>query len=88
MTVDVNGVAVALRPGETVLDAVTRAGFRWPWVCGRGRCAACKVTLISGEVTYTAPSPARLFTDAERAAGICLACTAVPMGDIAIRLPL
>jgi CDP-4-dehydro-6-deoxyglucose reductase len=87
MTVTVDGVAVALRPGETVLDAITRAGFRWPWVCRRGRCAACKVELVSGLVAYTAMSPRRLFTDEERAAGICLSCTAVPVGDIAIRVP-
>ena len=86
MTVTVEGVPVTLRPGETVLDAVIRAGFRYPWVCRRGRCAACKVELISGRVTYTATAPPRLFSDEERAAGICLSCTAVPVDDIAVRL--
>jgi CDP-4-dehydro-6-deoxyglucose reductase len=86
--VTVDGVPVALRPGETVLDAIIRAGFRYPWVCRRGRCAACKVELVSGRVVYTAASPPRLFTAEERAAGICLSCTAVPVDDIAIRLPV
>ena len=82
----VDGVAVAVRPGETVLDVMSRGGFRYPWVCQRGRCAACKVELLSGEVTYTTTVPQQLFSDEERKAGICLACTAVPVSDIEIRL--
>ncbi|MGH8991624.1 MAG: 2Fe-2S iron-sulfur cluster-binding protein [Acidimicrobiia bacterium] len=82
-----DGVAVPVRPGETVLDAIIRGGFRYPWVCKRGRCAACKVQLISGEVAYTAAVPPQLFSEEERAAGVCLTCTAVPVTDVEIRLP-
>ena len=87
--VTVEGVPVAIRPGETVLDAILRAGFRYPWVCRRGRCAACKVHLVSGEVRYpaTPPVPRQIFSEEERTAGICLSCTAVPVGDVAITVP-
>ncbi|MGH9042761.1 MAG: 2Fe-2S iron-sulfur cluster-binding protein [Acidimicrobiia bacterium] len=82
----VDGVAVPVRSGETVLDVMSRGGFRYPWVCKRGRCAACKVELLSGEVTYTMTVPQQLFSDEEREAGICLTCTAVPVNDIEIRV--
>ena len=80
-----DGVVVVVRPGETILDAMLRGGWRYPWVCKRGRCAACKVRLVSGEVCYKAGAAARqIFSDEERAAGICLSCTAVPVGDVTI----
>ncbi len=87
MTVIADGVAIPVRPGDTVLDAIIRGGFRYPWTCRRGRCAACKVQLISGQVIYTERVPQQLFSDEERAAGICLSCTAVPVGDVEVRLP-
>ena len=87
VTVIVDGVAVPSRPGETVLDAVMRGGFRYPFVCRRGRCAACKVQLVSGQVVYTKKVPPQLFSEEERAAGVCLSCTAVPVGDVEVRLP-
>ena len=81
----VDGAVIAVRPGETVLDAMLRGGLRYPWVCKRGRCAACKVWLISGEVRYTGPPAARrVFSEEERAAGVCLSCTAVPVGDVTV----
>ncbi|MGH9035275.1 MAG: 2Fe-2S iron-sulfur cluster-binding protein [Acidimicrobiia bacterium] len=86
-TVVADGVAVPARPGETVFDAIMRGGFRVPYACRRGRCAACKVQLMSGQVVYAASFPPQLFSDEERAAGICLSCTARPMGDVHVRLP-
>jgi CDP-4-dehydro-6-deoxyglucose reductase len=85
-TVMAGAVAVPVRPGETVFDALMRGGFRYPYACGRGRCGACKVDLISGEVVYTTSVPRQLFSDEERAAGICLSCTALPLGDLHIRV--
>jgi CDP-4-dehydro-6-deoxyglucose reductase len=85
VTVIADGVAVPARPGETVFDAITRGGFRIPYACRRGRCGACKVQLISGQVVYTRNVPRQLFSDDERAAGICLSCTALPMSDVHVR---
>ena len=84
-TVVMEGVAVTVRPGETVFDTIVRGGFLCPYACRRGRCAACKVQLISGEVVYTTAVPRRLFSDEERAAGVCLSCTALPVGDVHVR---
>lgn len=86
-TVVADGVAVPARPGETVFDAIMRGGFRFPYACRRGRCAACKVQLISGQVLYTTSVPRVLFSDEERAAGICLSCTALPVGEVQVRMP-
>jgi ferredoxin len=86
VTVTADGVAVPVRTGETVLDVIMRGGFRYPYVCGRGRCGACKVQLISGHVIYTKSVARQVFPDEERAAGVCLSCTAVPLGDVEVRL--
>lgn len=86
-TVVADGVAVPARAGETVLDAILRAGFRFPYACRRGRCAACKVELISGQIVYTTTVARVLFSDEERAAGVCLSCTALPVGEVHVRLP-
>lgn len=85
-TVTADGVAVPLRPGETILDAILRGGFRYPYACRRGRCAACKVQLVSGQVVYTKRVARQVFPDEERAAGVCLSCTAVPVGDVEVHL--
>jgi ferredoxin len=87
VTVLPDGVAIPVGPGETVLQAMTRGGFRYPFACGRGRCAACKVQLVSGEVVYTQSVIQHVFSDEERAAGVCLGCRALPVADVAIRLP-
>ncbi|MDQ3943745.1 MAG: 2Fe-2S iron-sulfur cluster-binding protein [Actinomycetota bacterium] len=86
MTVFADGMAIPVRPGETVFDALVRGGFRAPYACRRGRCAACKVQLISGQVVYTTTVPRPLFSDEEKVAGVCLSCTALPMGDVYVRL--
>jgi len=87
VTVLPDGVAVPVRPGETVLQAMMRGGFRYPFACGRGRCAACKVQLVSGEVVYTQSIIPQVFSDEERDAGVCLGCRALPVADVEIRLP-
>jgi ferredoxin len=86
MTVIADGMTVPVRPGDTVFDAIMRVGFRIPYACRRGRCGACKVQLISGHVVYTTSVPAQLFSEEERAAGICLSCTAIPLVDVHVRL--
>lgn len=84
VTVIADGVAVRVRPGDTVLDTIIRGGVRYPWTCRRGRCGACKVQLVSGHVRYTQAVPRQIFSDEEQAAGVCLSCTAVPLGDVEV----
>ena len=59
------------QPGETVLEAATRAGVTLPFSCTMGGCAACKLRLVSGSVTM--PEPSCLTVD-ERRAGLVLTC--------------
>ncbi|MEE1925000.1 ferredoxin--NADP reductase [Pseudomonas sp. 148P] len=71
--------------GETVLDALHRAGLNPPSACRVGGCASCMCTLESGEVEL-------LINDAldadELAEGWILACQAVPTSaQLRIRFP-
>lgn len=58
-------------PGETVLEAASRAGVTLPFSCAMGGCAACKVKLVSGAVAL--PEPSCLSED-ERRSGYVLTC--------------
>jgi CDP-4-dehydro-6-deoxyglucose reductase/3-phenylpropionate/trans-cinnamate dioxygenase ferredoxin reductase subunit len=45
------GITFDANPGETVLDAAERAGYRLPHSCRAGVCNSCDAWLASGEVT-------------------------------------
>ena len=72
---------VALRGGETLLDAGLREGLAMPFDCRNGGCGKCKATLAGGRVDYGAYQREAL-SDAERAAGKLLACTATALTDV------
>lgn len=74
---------VAVRAGDTVLDAALRAGVALPFECRNGGCGQCKATLAYGEVDHGAYQPDAL-SPAERDAGKLLTCCATPRGDIEI----
>ena len=86
LTVEPDGVVVALRPGETVLEGLYRHGYAYRIGCRRGGCAVCKVDIVSGEVDYSRTIAASVLSPAEREAGVCLTCRAVPRTDIVITL--
>ncbi|MDR7173053.1 CDP-4-dehydro-6-deoxyglucose reductase [Nocardia kruczakiae] len=82
-------VVFAALPGERVVDAVRRAGYRLPYACRRGGCGACLAWLEVGVVDYLSPVADELLEAAhtDRSSGRpCLPCQAVPRGDITIRL--
>jgi NAD(P)H-flavin reductase/quinol-cytochrome oxidoreductase complex cytochrome b subunit/ferredoxin len=72
---------IAVREGETLLDGALREGIALPFECRNGGCGKCKATLAYGTVDYGAYQPEAL-TDAERAAGKVLCCSATPLGDV------
>lgn len=72
-----------VRSEETVLDAILRQGFAVPYSCRNGTCAACKATLISGNVVYDDYDRSALSDD-EIADGKVLLCRAHPTEDIEI----
>ncbi len=86
VTVLPDRVCLPAHEGETILDAVMRGGFRYPYACRRGGCTTCKVQLVSGEVVYTKRIALQVLSDEERAGGVCLSCRAVPVGDVEMRL--
>jgi len=74
---------VAIRAGETVLEAGLRAGIGLPFECRNGACGKCKCTLLHGGVDYGAYQAGAL-TEAEKALGKALMCCAVPRSDLEI----
>lgn len=80
------GVVVRSRDGEPILTALARSGHTHRFGCRRGGCGVCKVELVSGGVRYPTQVADQVLSPAERAAGVCLSCRAVPEGDVVIRL--
>ncbi len=74
---------VAVRGGETVLEAGLRAGIGLPFECRNGACGKCKCTLLHGSVDYGVYQAGAL-TEAEKTLGKALMCCAVPRSDLEI----
>jgi len=74
---------VAIRGGETVLEAGLRAGIGLPFECRNGACGKCKCTLLHGSVDYGVYQASAL-TETEKALGKALMCCAVPRSDLEI----
>jgi NAD(P)H-flavin reductase/ferredoxin len=72
---------IAVRAGETLLDAGLREGIALPFDCRNGGCGECKATLRSGSVEF-APYQPGVLSAAERAAGKILPCVCTPREDI------
>jgi CDP-4-dehydro-6-deoxyglucose reductase/3-phenylpropionate/trans-cinnamate dioxygenase ferredoxin reductase subunit len=64
--------------GETVLDAVERAGYSIPYSCRKGVCSSCEGRLISGEAMVRGQGVRRGPADA------VLFCQARPRSDLEI----
>ncbi|AXK62645.1 ferredoxin--NADP reductase [Burkholderia sp. IDO3] len=65
-------------PGETLLDAMLRAGVPAPNSCRMGQCGACMCRIERGEVALDGN---HVLDDDEIAAGWTLACCARPASD-------
>lgn len=74
---------VAVRVGETLLDAGLREGFPMPFECRNGACGVCKCTLRHGDVKLHAHLESALSA-AERASGKTLLCCAEPLTEVEI----
>ena len=74
---------VAIRAGETVLEAGLRAGIGLPFECRNGACGKCKCTLLHGSVDHGAYQASAL-SEAEKVLGTALMCCAVPRSDLEI----
>ena len=74
---------IQVSPTQTVLEAAIEQGVDYPHGCRSGRCGTCKSRLIDGKVDLLEHSRFAL-TDAEKAAGLILACRALPQNDLAL----
>jgi 2Fe-2S ferredoxin len=89
------GHVFPVAPGETIMAAAQRAGFRWPTICGgKASCRTCVFTLVDGADRVAAPSSkeaealALVRRPGSRAhAVIRLACQTTTSGDLVISKP-
>lgn len=71
-------------PGETVLQALLRAGIETPYSCRNGMCLTCISRLVDGEI----PSDSQIgIKDALQAQGYFLPCVCEPEQDIEVAPP-
>lgn len=68
---------------RTILQAAIAAGIDYPYACATGNCATCISRLESGDVSLLPRADAALG-EAQRQAGLTLACRARPLSDVAI----
>ncbi|GAB4092737.1 2Fe-2S iron-sulfur cluster-binding protein [Flaviaesturariibacter terrae] len=69
---------------DTILRAAQRHGLELPYSCAAGRCASCIAACLDGG-TWLAHN--EVLTDADRARGLTLTCTAYPTGNgVTLRL--
>jgi len=82
-TLKITGVeqSLELQPGETLLAALERYGFKMRRSCRNGVCEICQVTLLQGEVQQR--YPAASFQGPQ--AGV-LACTATALSDLHLKI--
>lgn len=75
---------VDIAPGETVLEALLRAGVEAPNSCRSGHCQTCMHRAVTG-----APPPESQLglTDAQKALGLFLPCVCQPKSPLAIVRP-
>lgn len=76
---------VAVREGETLLEAGLRAGLALPYDCRAGGCGQCLCTVLHGQVDHGAFQEDALPA-AMRARGQTLMCCAVPLGDVELEV--
>lgn len=71
-------------PGETVLQALLRAGIETPYSCGNGMCLTCISKLVSG----TIPPDSQIgVKDTLQEQGYFLPCVCEPTEDIEVAAP-
>jgi NAD(P)H-flavin reductase/ferredoxin len=80
-----NAEPLAVRPGETLLDAALRNGLELPYECRNGGCGVCICTVLHGDIDQGPYQPSAL-PDAARARGQALMCCATARSDVVIEV--
>jgi len=71
---------IAVREGQTILDAAETADIGLPFGCKTGACGTCTARVLEGEVVHRRPP--RALKDRHLDDGYVLTCIAVPKTDI------
>lgn len=74
------GIEIDVPRGMTILDAALEEDLDYPFFCRGGTCGRCKSVLVSGTVDMK-PYAGFALPEAEAAAGLILACRALPQSD-------
>lgn len=74
------------KDGQNVLLAMERLGRKGiPVGCRGGGCGVCRVQVLGGAAFRTLKMSRAQISEADEAAGICLACKLLPEADLTIR---
>lgn len=92
VTVRPSGATFDVEPGETIMAAALRNGFRWPTVCGgQGTCRTCVFKVVEGEDAFCEPNDIEKEAMAllRRGPGsmVRLACQARTDSDVTVNKP-
>jgi ferredoxin-NADP reductase/ferredoxin len=75
---------VDIAPGETVLEALLRAGIEAPSSCRSGQCQTCRHRALEGQPP---PESQNGLTEAQKAIGLFLPCVCRPKAPLVIAPP-
>jgi uncharacterized 2Fe-2S/4Fe-4S cluster protein (DUF4445 family) len=88
ITIEGMGIAVQANPGKTLLESLAQAGVMVEAPCGgKGICGKCRVLLIQGSLSDGGAAGKTPLSDRELESGYRLACSAIPDGDVTVRVP-
>jgi CDP-4-dehydro-6-deoxyglucose reductase len=85
VTLQPSGHSFEVPEGQTVLTAGLEAGCNMPYSCRAATCRTCRGKIIEGSVDYGVAHQAYL-SDADKARGFALLCSAKPRSDLVIEL--
>jgi ring-1,2-phenylacetyl-CoA epoxidase subunit PaaE len=74
---------ITVEPGRTILEAGLAGGADLPFSCAMGGCGACRVRLVSGEVSMDEPN---CLSSREKSEGYVLACVGRPASACVIEV--
>lgn len=66
---------VAVAEGESILEAVEKRGFEWPYACRGGACSNCAVIVKNGEIAMPGQ---QILPEEAIARGARLTCVGIP----------
>src|SRR5438309_748825 len=84
ITLEGHDQPVPVRAGDTMVEALLRAGVAFPFSCQAGNCGTCKCELVSGDILELEHSEHARAPE-QRAKGIILACRTQVWDDAVIR---